>query len=117
MNKVNLRPEGQLYMVFIGADIVKCKVHCVLLLDPATHKTRRKVVANTPEEIHQLLARACRQTGQAVAQLQIILEATGPYYEQAANTLYEAGATVSAVNPKQLKDYAKGIGYKAKNDP
>jgi transposase len=103
-------------MFFIGADIDKRKVHCVLLLEPATGKQRSKVVANTPEGMHQLLAWAQKQTGQPASELQVIMEATGPYHETAAYTLYEAGATVSIVNPKQLKDYAKGIGHKAKND-
>ncbi len=54
--------------------------------------------------------------GSRASELQVIMEATGPYHETAAHTLYEAGATVTVVNPKQLKDYAKGIGHKVKND-
>ena len=104
-------------MFFIGADIDKRKVHCVLLLDPVTGKKRSKVVPNTPEGMGQLLAWGCKQTGGSVGELQVIMEATGPYHESAAYTLYEAGATVSVVNPKLIKDYAKGIGHKAKNDP
>lgn len=104
-------------MFFIGADIDKRNVHCVLLLEPATSKKRNKVVPNTAAGMDQLLAWAQRHTGQPIDQLQVIMEATGPYHETAAQTLYEAGATVSVVNPKQLKDYAKGIGHKAKTDP
>jgi len=103
-------------MFFIGADIDKRKVHCVLLLEPATGKKRSKVVPNTPEGMHQLLVWFGKQTGRPVGELQVIMEATGPYHETAAHTLYEAGATVSVVNPKLIKDYAKGIGHKAKND-
>ena len=103
-------------MFYIGADIDKRKVHCVLLLDPESYKTRRKAVPNTPAGMHQLIAWAVKRTGQPVGELHVILEATGPYHETAAQTLYEAGVTVSVVNPKQIKDYAKGIGHKAKND-
>ncbi len=103
-------------MFFIGADISKRKVHCVLLLEPATGKRRSKVVPNTAAGMEQLLAWAQKQTGRPVGEFQVILEATGPYHETAAQTLYEAGAVVSVVNPKQIKDYAKGIGHKAKND-
>lgn len=104
-------------MFFIGADIGKAKVHCVLLLDPDKGKKRNKAVPNTPEGMKQLLVWAGKQTGESVDQLHVIMEATGPYHETAAYTLFEAGARVSVVNPKQLKDYANGIGHKAKNDP
>ena len=103
-------------MFYIGADIDKRKVHCVLLLDPESYKTRRKVVPNTPAGMHQLITWAVKHTAQPPAELHVVLEATGPYHESAAQTLYEAGVTVSVVNPKQIKDYAKGIGHKAKND-
>ncbi len=103
-------------MFFIGADIDKRKVHCVLLLDPTTGKNHKKVVPNTPAGMQQLVAWFSKQTGQPVDELWVIMEATGPYHETAAQMLYQAGATVSVVNPKQLKDYAKGIGHKAKND-
>jgi transposase len=66
--------------------------------------------------MHQLIAWAMKHTGQPCGELHVILEATGPYHETATQTLYEAGVTVSVVNPKQIKDYAKGIGHKAKND-
>ncbi len=104
-------------MFFIGADIDKRKVHCVLLLDPVTGRNRKKVVPNTPAGMEQLVAWGCKQTDASVGDLHVIMEATGPYHETAAQTLYEAGTTVSVVNPKQIKDYAKGIGHKAKNDP
>lgn len=104
-------------MFFIGADIDKRKVHCVLLLDPVTGKKHNKAVPNTPAGMEQLLAWAGKQTGGPIGDLHVIMEATGPYHETAAHTLYEAGATVSVVNPKLIKDYAKGIGHKAKNDP
>lgn len=104
-------------MFFIGADIDKRKVQCVLLLDPLTNKHRHKVVPNTPDGMRQLLAWASKQTRHAASAFHVVLEATGPYHEQAAYALVEAGARVSIVNPKRLKDYAQGIGHKTKNDP
>lgn len=103
-------------MFFIGADIDKRNVHRVLLLDPVGGKKRSKVVPNTAAGLQQLAARAQKQTGRPVSELHVIMEATGPYHEIAAQTLYELGATVSVINPAQIKDYAKGIGHKAKND-
>ena len=75
-------------MFFIGADIGKAKVHCVLLLDPDKGKKRNKAVPNTPEGMKQLLVWAGKQTGESVDQLHVIMEATGPYHETAAYTLF-----------------------------
>ena len=91
-------------MFFIGADIDKRKVHCVLLLDPVTGKKRSKALPNTAAGMQQLLAWAGKQTGAPIGELHVIMEATGPYHETAAYTLHEAGAVVSVVNPKQIKD-------------
>jgi hypothetical protein len=43
-------------MFFIGADIDKRKIHCVLLLDPETGKKRNKAIPNTAAGIKQLLS-------------------------------------------------------------
>ncbi|MEZ5582133.1 MAG: hypothetical protein R3F37_04505 [Candidatus Competibacteraceae bacterium] len=43
------------------------------------------------------------------------MEATGPYHEAAA--LAHAGAVVSVVNPKRLKDFASSLGLKARTIP
>jgi len=46
----------------------------------------------------------------------VILEATGRYYEQVAETLHEAGFFVSVVNPLLIKDYGSNSLRKVKTD-
>lgn len=45
----------------------------------------------------------------------MMMEATGPYHEALAHALHDAGLVVSVINPKAVKDFAKGLGIKAKN--
>ncbi len=43
------------------------------------------------------------------------MEGTGTYYEQAALALFDAGVTVSIVNPAQVKDFGR-LGIRTKTD-
>jgi transposase len=101
---------------YLGIDVAKQKLEVALLLDPETLKKHQKTVPNTPAGYLVLVHWYPQQTGAAPGACQVILEATGPYHEAAALALHEAGFAVSVVNPKTLKDFAKGLGSKAKND-
>jgi len=46
----------------------------------------------------------------------VVMEATGGYEKPVAKALQRAGFLVVVVNPKQARDYAKGIGVFAKTD-
>lgn len=103
-------------MIFIGIDVSKKKLDVAVLLDPTTLKKRQKKFPNTPEGYRERVRWCQKQTGVELSQLQAIMEATGPYHEDVALALHEAGLGVSVINPKALKDFAKGLGVKAKND-
>jgi transposase len=103
-------------MFYLGIDVSKKKLDVALLLEPETLKKRQKKVANTPAGFAQLIAWGSKHTGAAPGELHAVMEATGPYHEALAEALYAAGWGVSVINPKALKDFAKGLGIKAKND-
>ena len=46
----------------------------------------------------------------------IVVEATGGYQRRVVAELLEAGHLVAVVNPRQVRDFAKGIGVLAKTD-
>ena len=48
--------------------------------------------------------------------LQIVMEATGVYYEQCAMYLFKKGLTVSIVLPNKSKKYLQATGLRSKND-
>jgi transposase len=46
----------------------------------------------------------------------VVVEATGGYERRLVATLIDAGFAVALVNPRQVRDYARGIGRLAKTD-
>jgi transposase len=102
-------------MFYLGMDVAKAKLDCCLLLDEAGNKRKTKVVANSKAGISGLLEWAAKQ-GVAGGELHVVMEATGIYHEQAALNLADAGATVSIVNPAQIKDFGKGLAVRTKTD-
>ena len=103
-------------MAIIGIDVSKAKLDCLWLRDPVNLKVKGKVFANTAAGHESLLAWLMKQTGEPVAELHCVLEATGIYHEGLAYTLHEAGARVSVVNPAQLREYANSLGTRSKTD-
>lgn len=101
-------------MFYLGIDVSKAKLHACLLVD--NHDKRKtKVVENSPAGVNTLLAWTARQ-GVAPEQMHVVLEATGVYHDTAAQALFDAGVTVSIVNPAQAKDFARGLAVRTKTD-
>jgi transposase len=103
-------------MNFIGIDVSKKKLDCSLLRSAHPDKPLHKVVENSQEGVAKLLEWVTGKAECEVSQLHGIMEATGPYHETAALTLFEAGCKVSVVNPAHAKHFAKALGSKSKND-
>lgn len=100
----------------IGIDVSKHKLDCLWLRDHKTRKAKVKVHPNTPEGHRQLLAWTEHQTGASVSECRFVLEATGVYHQRLAYALHEAGAQVVVLNPAQIRDYARGLAVRTKND-
>jgi len=84
-------------------------------MSPAVNKRRAKSVANSKAGISELLVWCVKQQV-TTHELHAILEGTGVYHEQAALALADAGATVSIVNPAQVKDFGRSLGVRTKTD-
>lgn len=102
--------------MIIGIDVSKSKLDCLWIKDVETRKVKAKVFANSEDGHKQLLIWSQKQTGEVMEQMEFVMEATGIYHERLAHTLHEAGAQVAIVNPAQVRDYAKGIAVRTKND-
>lgn len=98
----------------LGIDVSKDKLDAAVLLEG--RKWYATKVRNDVAGVAQLLAWACTRTGLTVADCRVVLEATGVYHEQAAQTLHDAGCEVVIANPKRVRDYAKGKGLLTKTD-
>jgi len=103
-------------MNILGIDVSKKTLHSCLLSAAQPDKARHKVVANTPEGIATLQRWACDKTQAGCSDLQVVLEATGPYHEVAATQLHTAGCSVAVVNPARVKPFAQGQGLRTKTD-
>lgn len=91
--------------VFVGIDVSKAK------LDVATSDGQDFTVPNTPEGHAQLVERLA-----APKPRRVVMEATGGLEAACAAALCQAGLPVMVVNPRQARDFAKGMGYLAKTD-
>ena len=102
-------------MNIVGIDVSKKKLDCALLKE-RVNTPLNKQVANTATGFQSLVTWCCRKAECEPHNLHIILEATGPYHEAAAEAMYEFGTKVSVVNPAKTKYFGQSLGVKAKND-
>lgn len=94
----------------LGIDVGKSKCQAALLV---AEKCRLKSLPNSPEGYAQLSAWLARQ---GVTSVHACLEATGPYGDDVALYLHEAGHTVSVVNPARIKNFGKSELVRNKTD-
>lgn len=91
----------------VGIDVAKAHVDVFVL--GVEFKPRR---FDNDAEGHSALAAAL-----ALLEVRlVVMEATGGYEAALACSLQAAGLAVAVVNPKQARDFAKGMGYLAKTD-
>jgi len=95
----------------LGIDVAKAKLDLALRLPEG--KMRSKVIDNTRQGFETLLAWLAKQ---GVDELHVCMEATGTYWEAAAEFLADAGHTVSVVNPAQIKAFATACLVRTKTD-
>lgn len=94
----------------LGIDIAKNKFDVALRLNG---KFKTKVFRNTRAGHESLLAWLSRYEVDCV---HACLEATGAYWQELAEFLYDRGHQVSAVNPAQVHAYGKGKLARTKTD-
>jgi len=93
--------------IYVGIDVAKESFN--LATCPDTLKT---ILPNNPEG-HRQLCKLLKDYKVAL----IVLEATGGYERPIAAELLAAGLPVVVVNPRQVRDFARGMGQWAKTDP
>lgn len=99
------RPAPQ--PVFCGIDVAKDK------LDLARHDTGEvRTFPNTPDGVRRLVDHL---RPLAPAPL-VAVEATGGYERDALDALLDAAIPVALVNPRHVRDFARGLGRQAKTD-
>ena len=102
-------------MFYLGIDVSKLKLDCMLLVDLELDKRKSKVVPNTGDGV-KMLIQWCAKQGVQAQDLHAVMEATGPYHEQAATSLFDAGLTVSIANPANVHDFGRALAMHSKTD-
>jgi transposase len=90
---------------FVGIDVSKSKFDVAILPEGA-----QLTCAYDAAGIGQLLTQLPRHD------CVVVLEATGGFERRLAAELIDAGRQVAIANPRQVRDFARGIGVLAKND-
>lgn len=94
----------------LGIDVSKAKLDCALALGT---KYRNKVFANSPAGFQALLDWLQQHVG---APVHACMEATGIYWEAAAQALADGGHRVSVINPALAHAHAQSLGLRSKTD-
>jgi len=94
-------------LVYVGVDVAKDSLEVALHPDAKSFP-----VTNDRDGIGQFIARL-PQPGACV----VVLEATGGYERMLIAELLQAGHRVACANPRQVRDFANGLGIRAKTDP
>jgi transposase len=92
---------------FIGIDVAKD--HLDVMLRPHGRAWRVRNDRAGIEGLRRRLVEVCPAA--------IVLEASGGYELAASDALSSAGLPVSIVNPRQVREFARGTGRLAKTDP
>lgn len=93
------------YSAYVGIDVSKQQ------LDVALPQGKMLAVPRQRESYAKLLAAL-----PAAGSCQVIVDATGGYEREVLAELLDAGHHVAVVNPRQVRDYARGLGILAKTD-
>lgn len=96
---------------YLGIDIAKAKFDAALALDG---KYTTHTFANNRQGFAQLLKWLALKHG--ITSCHVCMEATNVYGEALALYLYDAGFTVSVVNPAQVKAFARSLLSRNKTD-
>lgn len=91
---------------YVGIDVAKQALDVCLLKD-----FKRLSTTNDSQGFAQLL-----KALPAPESCLIVLEATGGYQRAVVAELVAAGHQVAVVNPRQVRDFARGLGFLAKTD-
>jgi transposase len=92
------------FVYVVGVDVSKAKLDIALPNELLTIK-------NNTAAIQQLVDRIASDA------VIVVMEATGGYENQLVQALHMHGIALAVVNPRRVRDFAKGIGRDAKTDP
>lgn len=104
----------------VGIDVAKDTVVCCfgsIDLQQQTTVSAAKRFANTPAGFVQLLEWTAQRCEESSPECWFFMEASGVYYENLAFFLSENNQLLCVALPTTVRDYARSLNAKTKNDP
>lgn len=105
---------------FVGIDVAKAQLDVTITAADVHHSDAQLIerlqCSNDTVGLQRLIEQLRQIVDPFSAVVRIVMEATGGYEALAAATLAQAGYPPAVVNPRQVRDFAKGNGWLAKND-
>ena len=98
--------QSQVNNIYVGIDVAKTKLD-ITLYPQIEHWT----IENSESDINALINRF-----KTLTITRIVIEATGGYEQLALVSLLQSQLSVSMINPRQARDFAKATGKLAKTD-
>lgn len=95
----------------MGIDVDSKNLETCIVIDEVESKAAWRTFKNQPEKFEQLFRWLKKQKVSRV-----VMEASGGYEQKIAQFLMKKGLSAYVVNPRQVRDFAKGIGKRAKTD-
>jgi transposase len=92
----------------VGVDVSKAKLDFALADDSQSFS-----IENSEEQILSELIRRIENPHDTL----VVMEATGGYEERLVSLLHRHNIALAVVNPRRIRNFAKGIGRDAKTDP
>src|SRR5215211_3938545 len=112
---MHIGKENNLYPLASGVDMSKATfVGAVWMAGGAIELGKFDNNASGFRALHQCLLQ--QQAQQGASQIHLVVEPTGGYELALVAFAYEQGWLVSLPNPKQMREWAKGMGKRAKTD-
>jgi transposase len=102
------------YQLYCGIDIA-AKTFTASKCLPDEDPSKAINFKQTPEDFNQL-RKYLLSSGLTPDQILVVMEATGTYWIELASFLANSGFAVSVINPSTMRDFAKSLLLKPKND-
>lgn len=96
------------YDLVVGIDVSKAKLDIVLGSQGSV-----ETIDNTVPAVKKLI----QEHITAPLKTLVVVEATGGYESLLVDSLHAANIAVAVINPRRVRDFAKGVGWDAKTDP
>lgn len=103
-----MNSRDKVQTIFVGVDVSKAKLD---VYRPDTNEVVQ--ISNSEDAITEL----CQQLQKKKRQVMVVMEGTGGYEYLLVKSLASHKLDAAVINPRRVRNFAKGIGLDAKTDP